>query len=50
MTCKDLVLLVSPEAWTDRPKVAAFRNWMLHEVQADAAQITRGVAAPGDRS
>ncbi len=30
--------IVSPEASADRPKVAAFRNWILHEAQTDAAQ------------
>lgn len=36
--------IVAPESWQTRPKIRAFRNWLLHE--ARSAEVKRSVAEP----
>lgn len=37
--------IVMPEAWAGRPKIAAFRNWLLQQVAASPRPVVTAVAA-----
>ncbi len=47
---KVIYSLTCPEAWTNRPRIAAFRNWVLGEAMGDAGLGRVRVPRTGERA